>query len=316
MKRNNDKAVLSIDIGGSKLMVGIVDSTGKVLSRKKVLLKPDIKESLVFETIIRLSHNLINEFENTGIDCAGVAIPGLADPDKGIWIYSPFSGLRNIKIGDILSNQLHLPVFIDNDVNVCAYAEKLYGSCKDISDYLWVTVSNGIGGGVVVNGKLYVGANKNAGEIGHINVVEDGYMCKCGNKGCLEVYAAGPAIVRRYEEKTGHEGGKGTVSAKTIAGYARRGEQFAGEVYKETGYYLGKAIASAVNIINPQKVILGGGVAMDMELFFPELMDTVNQMVFKEANKNLIIERTALSYNAALIGATAIAQKGMGRVCL
>ena len=297
-------------------MVGIVDPTGRVVSKEKVLLKPDIEENFVFETIIRLSRNLLKEYRNTGIDCAGVAIPGLADSENGIWIYSCFSGLRDLKVADILSNELKIPVFIDNDVNACAYGEKIYGSCREVNDYIWVTVSNGVGGGLIINGSLYMGAYKNAGEIGHINVVENGYRCKCGNCGCLEAYVAGPAIARRYKEKTGYRCGYEALDAKSIAEAARKGDRHAREVYRETGHYLGKAIASAVNIINPQKVILGGGIAMDIDLFFAELKETVDDLKFKEANKDLIIEGTVLSYDAALIGAAATAQKGMRRVCL
>ncbi len=316
MKKETKKPILAIDIGGSKLIVGIVDHSGKVLLQEKVMLKKNTDEEYVFDTIIRKSYGLLDKLEGTAVGCAGVTIPGLADPDNGVWIYSCFSGLRNIKIGEILFKQLRVPVFIENDVNACAYGEKVFGSCKDTSDYLWITVSNGIGGGIFIDGRLYPGPYKNAGEIGHVNVVENGHRCKCGNNGCLEVYAAGPAIVRRYREKAGDKEENGALSAKSIAKRAREGERLAGDIYRETGYYLGKAIASAVNIINPQKVILGGGIAMDMDLFLPELKDTVDQMIFKEANKYLVIEKTALSYNAALIGAAAIAQKGMGGMYL
>ena len=316
MIKSINKPILSIDIGGSKLMVGVVDSSGRVLSKEIIFLKPDIDEEFVINTTIKLSSSLLNKFQNIDIDCAGVTVPGLTDSDKGIWLYSCFSGLRDLKIADILTYELKIPVFIDNDVNACAYGERLYGSCRDIDDFIWVTVSNGVGGGLFINGKLYIGAYKNAGEIGHINVVENGHICRCGNYGCLEAYAAGPAIVRRYCERTGSSSGGSGLNAKLIAEYAKKGDLSAIEIYKETGYYLGKAIASAVNIVNPRKVILGGGVAMDIELFFPELVETVENMKFKEANKELMIEKTGLSYDAALIGAAAVAQKGMGRVSL
>lgn len=225
--------------------------------------------------------------------------------------FLPMRSIRDFHIAEAMSDELHLPVFIENDVNACALGEIRYGFCKDVKDFIWITVSNGIGGCVVSNGEIHRGFNKNAGEIGHINVVENGYKCKCGNRGCVEVYAAGPAIVRRYCEKTGRSPEDPGIDAKYIAELAKSGDRTAKRVYGETGYYLGKAIAASVNVINPQKVILGGGVGMDMELFYPQMIKTACNRYFRDANRELIIEKTSLSYEAALIGAASIAFAGM-----
>ena len=168
------------------------------------------------------------------------------------------------------------------------------------------------------------GANKSAGEFGHICVNENGPMCKCGKQGCLEACAAGPAILRRYIELTsidqdesnalsGSSSGSlseslsESLNAEVIAGRAKNGDAAAIQVYEETGYYLGKAISTAVNILNPEKVILGGGVSASMDLFYPKLKETLDKMVFKQANPDILVEQTALGYNAALYGAAAIA---------
>ncbi|MBS3995145.1 MAG: ROK family protein [Alkaliphilus sp.] len=315
MKLNHDEMhSIAVDIGGSKLMVGIVDREGRVLTKEKEFLKADINEDEIMDLIIQTVAKIRQYNDELIIDGAGVAIPGLADVDKGVWVYSCFTGIRDYEIGRILSSKLNLPVYIDNDVNACAYGEKLYGVCMNDNDFLWVTVSNGVGGGIFLNGELYRGPFMNAGEIGHLIVEENNpAVCPCKNKGCLEAYAAGPAIVRRYMEKTKSVSreNKANLTAKDIADLARGGDSKAMETFRETGVYLGKAISHAVNILNVQKVILGGGVSLSMDLFIEPLLQTLDKWVFKDANPRLLIQKTAFDGDAALIGAAAICKRGV-----
>ena len=310
MLRNN-KLTIAVDIGGSKLMLGMVSREGEVIHKVKVPISCGITAEQVIDIILSNVYAMKAQFQGGVFDGVGVAIPGLADADTGVWIYSCFSGIRDFNISGILSEELKLPVFIGNDVNVCAMGEKIFGACRDDEDFVWITVSNGVGGGLVLNGRIYNGAFKNAGEIGHINVVENGELCPCGNQGCLEAYASGVAIARRYQKETAmdSEDARFAVSAKEIADMARAGDKLASKIYHETGHFLGKAIASVANVVNPSKVILGGGVSMDMDLFIDSLKSTVKREAFMEANRNLKIERTALLYDAALIGAAAMAQE-------
>ncbi len=304
----SSRTVLSIDIGGSKLMVGLVDMEGKVIIKEREDLSRDIEKDQLLNKIVFLVEKVKKACPGISIEAAGVAIPGLADSNTGMWVYSCFSGISDFPIASELSALLGLPVFIDNDVNVCAYGEKIFGICRDVDDFFWVTVSNGIGGGLVLNGELYHGAYGSSGEIGHVIVEEvNGRLCPCGNRGCLEAQASGQAIAMAYEELTGIKG----VTAKAIADLAKTGDDSAIQVYREAGFYLGKGIAAFVNALNPAKVVLGGGVSMAAELFLPSLRVTVNQYMFRSANERLLIEETALGYDAALIGAAAIAWKGI-----
>lgn len=305
-----NEAVVSIDIGGSKILAGIINCRGEVLFQKYLPMEETITEKYLTRCIEKLINALKKQIGNTHISGAGITVPGLADTENGILVYAPYSGIRNYKIGSIVSNKLNVPVFIENDVNACAIAEKKFGKCKQVDDFIWITISNGVGGAVFINGCLYTGFNSGAGEIGHVNVVENGYLCGCGNKGCLEMYASGMGIVRRYIEKYKNSM-ISNPTAKSIAEAAKKGDQNSIEIYKETGYYLGKAISHAVNMLNPEKVILGGGVAMDMDLFGSVMEKTLQAMVFKEPNKNIKYEKTGLGYNAALIGAAAVAFKKM-----
>lgn len=298
------KHVLAVDIGGSKLIVGVVDETGRIAAKKKHLWER-LDEKSVLDTVIQSGKDMLGSFDGE-ISGIGITIPGLCDPAKGIWIESCFSGLVDIPIREAVSSAFGLPVAIENDVNTCALAEKMFGCCQDTTDFVWVTVSNGCGGALFLNNALYRGQAGNAGEIGHVIVEEDGFECSCGNKGCLEIQAAGPGIVRRYLQKNPVST---DIDAAEVAKRARDGEAAAQEVYRDEGVYLGRAIAAAVNLVNPQKVIIGGGVSASFDLFADTLRKTVMQRIYRSANQGLMIETTALGYYAPLIGAAALALK-------
>lgn len=297
------KNVLAFDIGGSKFVVGIVDMTGNVVKSRKHMWG-ELNEKGVLEVVIRAGREMLGKFDKE-VNAIGVSIPGLCDPKKGVWVESCFSGLANIPIREVLESELKLPAAIENDVNACALAEKMFGCCKQVSDFIWVTVSNGCGGALFLDNKLYCGYSGNAGEIGHVIVEEEnGFECGCGNKGCLEIQAAGPGIVRRYKAKSKDSA---SVTAADVAKRAREGNAAALEVYRDEGMYLGRAIAAAVNMVNPQKVVIGGGVSASFDLFAKELQKTVSQRIYRGANKDLVIETTALGYYASLIGAASLA---------
>jgi predicted NBD/HSP70 family sugar kinase len=304
MKKN----IMAIDIGGSKLLVGIVDENGQVLaSRKSQFINPS--QGSVLDNIIAECKELLREGHDfSGL---GISVPGLVDSRNGMWIYSCFSKISNFPIAELLSKEFNCPVFIENDANNCVYGEKIFGHAKNVSDFIWITVSNGVGSGIFLDNKLFNGWGGNAGEIGHVNVVDDGYICPCGNKGCLEAYASGPSIVRRFSQKTGFK--IHGLTAKDIAELAKSGNEDAIEIFNETGFYLGKAIATAVNLLNVQMVVLGGGITMAYPLFENSMLETANKLVYRKANKSFIIKRTALNYEASLIGAAAYAMSGIAK---
>ena len=306
------RKVLSVDIGGSKLLVGIVDETGKVLCRRKrAFHDPDreqVTQFIVEESRAVLADSSWKDDPSEEVQAIGVSIPGLADSEKGLWVYAPFSKIADLDMRGLLQDAFGKPVYLDNDGNVCAVGEKRFGCAKEVDDFLWITVSNGVGAGLMLNGRLYDGAFKGAGELGHIKVVENGVVCPCGAKGCLEAYAAGPGISRRYQEKTGAET---RLTAQEIAELARRNDAAALEVFREEGYYLGKAIASAVTLLNLPLAVIGGGVAGAFDLFEPELQKTLREQMFLSANKNFKVLPTALGYEASLIGAGALAFQGL-----
>ena len=294
------KTYLCLDIGGSKYLVGLIGRDGTILASRKGSW-PKLTESAILDTVCSEAESVMLETGSAPVAC-GITIPGLADPARGIWIEAQFSGIRNFAICDKVSSRLELPCFCDNDAQAYSLAEMIFGSCRNEKDFLYVNVSNGIGGSVVSGGRLIYGARGNAGEFGHCVVVPGGRPCKCGSRGCLEMYAAGPAIARNYQEAGGSP-----ADAKEIADRARAGEALAREVYTREGSLLGDVIAKAVNILNPSKVVLGGGVAGAFDLFGPSLKQTVLDEVYTSANPDVEILPTPLGYMAGLYSAAAIA---------
>ena len=297
---------LAIDIGGSKCVVGLVDDQGDVLAKRRFVWQA-LNEQAMLEDIFREGRALVKEHPALSPAFIGASIPGLADPEKGLWVEASFSGIRDLPIAAALSEGFHLPAYIDNDGQACALAERLFGAGRDVDDFLYITVSNGIGGSIFANGRLYGGANGTAGEFGHCTVVEDGRPCKCGLTGCLEAHAAGPAIARNYQELGGAPLPDGKAAdAAEIARRARAGEESALQAFRLEGMYLGKIIATACNLLNPAKVILGGGVSLAFPLFEASLWETVHKHLYRTANPGLQILPTPLGYDGGLLGAAAV----------
>lgn len=300
--------VLSLDMGGSKFIVGLVDDAGEILASQHHAWTELTPEEVVRD-VIGAAKALLAAHPQHRPAAIGATIPGLADAARGLWVESSFSGIRNLPIAPLLREALSLPAFIRNDIQACAMAERRFGCCRDTDDFLWVTVSNGIGGAIFAEGRLLTGSRGNAGEIGHVVVVEgkSARLCKCGHHGCAEIQASGWAVPLNYQEL----GGKPGPDAREIAQRARQGESTAQETWRLEGVYLGRAIGAAVNLLNPAKVVLGGGVALSFDLFQQPLLDTLKSHVYLTANPNFSVMPTPLGYHAALLGAAALGLQGL-----
>jgi glucokinase len=318
------RIALSIDMGGSKFIAGLVDESGTILVSEKhrwsemAAGKPVSAEGLV-EDVKTACRAILAENPRYVPVVMGATIPGLADPEKGLWVEASFSGIRNLPFAAIMEKEFGLPVRVENDVNACALAERNFGCCSGknslgtpeapVDDFLWITVSNGIGGCVFANGKLYTGATGNAGEIGHV-IVEEGPLarpCKAGHSGCAEMHASGRGLAKNYLTLGGEWNIAGEIpNAKTIDALARKGDPVAVAAYEMEGLYLGRAIGAAVNLLSPQKVVIGGGVSLGFDLFKTSLERSLDAHVYRNANPSLIVEPSPLGYNAALLGAAVL----------
>ncbi|MDO4493544.1 MAG: ROK family protein [Clostridia bacterium] len=294
------KNALCFDMGGSKIVCGVVREDGAVLWKLHEKWAPKSAEE-VLGTMHRMGDAAIAALPGEEIGIIGANIPGIADPVTGTWLEASFSGLSNIPVAADLSAYFGLPCWADNDGQTCALAEKVFGAAKDCDHFLYLTVSNGVGGAVYSNG-LITGCGNHAGEFGHCVVVPGGRQCNCGQKGCLERYAAGPGIQRTWEEMTGE-----TKSAEELAALARSGNAEAQKVWELEGQYLGRIIAVAANLMNPEKVIIGGGISLAFGLFYPSLKATVDAQCYADPNHPLELLATPLAYDGGLLAAAALA---------
>lgn len=302
----SNEIYLTLDVGGSKYIVALLSREGEIIARRggvwKELTAEGVLSQLLGEARILM--------EETGIKpvACGVTIPGLADPKRGMWVEAQFSGIRDFAICDEIEKALGIPAYCENDGQAYGLAEMVFGCCKDVDDFLFVNVSNGIGGAIISGGRLLAGCSNFAGEIGHCNLIPGGRPCNCGQKGCLETYAAAAGIAKNYEELGGapDENGK-PAQAKLIAERARAGEQAAIETFEMEGRYLGRIIAMAVNLLNPKRIVIGGGVSLAFDLFKDSLERTLREQIYAYANSDFDVLPTPLGYEAGLYSAAAIA---------
>ncbi len=296
-----DDHVVAIDIGGSKICVGIINIYGLILEQQRMLITLPYDGDMIIEYIHQLLLQL--KYPNWNTLRAGVTIPGLCDSENGMWIYSSFSGIKNFPIVEKLSKILKSTIEIENDVNASALAEAWCGNTTQYSHFYWITVSNGIGGAIVINNILYKGAYGYAGESGH-NYQASTY----GNAIVddeLENLASGSAISRQYKILSTRE----CVDAKEVALLAKSGDIHAQKVYHNVGIFLGKEIAHIANILNPGCIVLGGAVSLDFDLFKSSLLETYHSYRFTAATNEIPIIKSKFPKDAAFYGAAALAFK-------
>lgn len=286
------------DIGGTTLRVALADEEGKIVARRSEPHQTTDAQAVIEKTAREIS--ALADAHGGVLSGVGAAVPGPLDFRRG-WIhFSPNLGWRDVGFAADLSARLHLPVVLDDDANCAALGEKWLGAGIEANDFVYLIIGTGIGGGLVLNGALYRGATGGAGEIGHGTLVPDGPLCSCGNHGCLEALAAGPAIARRANELMPGE----RLTAQMVIERARTGEGTARHVINEAGYYLGIGLANVVNLLNPEVIAIGGGVALDAgELLLAPARTEMRRRAFASSADAVRVELAQLGDDAGLIGA-------------
>ena len=295
---NTKTSIFAVDIGGSKLICGILSREGRILQSHRSTYPTGYSVNDLLALIEK-------EYYELGADqCCSVCaatVPGLCDITTGTWLYSPFSGIENIQITEHLTKITGLPSCADNDVNLSALAERYFGACQNCNDFLWITISNGIGGGLFLNGDLYRGEHLTAGEIGHVIVEESGRLCGCGKHGCLEAMASGASLSAIYEEMYHKK-----MGTKDIATLAFQGDKNAISLFQQAGFYIGKAAAHTINLLGLRTVVLGGGMSESFSLLQTGIQDALDRCVFKQANPTVNVIPSPLGSYAALKGCAAL----------
>ncbi|GEM74725.1 DNA-binding transcriptional regulator NagC [Vibrio sagamiensis] len=240
--------------------------------------------------------NFINSCSHSIDQLIAIAItlPGLVDPTTGVIKYMPNTDIDNLALSDIISEKFDIACFVGNDVRSMALAEHYFGASQDCQDSILVSVHRGTGAGIIVNGQVFLGFNRNVGEIGHIQIDPLGEQCQCGNFGCLETVAANPAIIQRVEKllAQGYESSLRqleVITIQDICTHALNGDELAKQSLVRVGNQLGKAIAMTINLFNPQKVVIAGDITAAEDIIFPAIQRNVENQSLKTFHTELPI---------------------------
>lgn len=316
------KNFIGVDLGGTKIAAGLLNQEGEILDRLQVLTNAAEGPSAVVGRIIEVIRKIMSRSGLGREDVMGIGIgaPGPLNVRTGVVISPPnLHGWHNVPLKDLVEQKVGVPTFIDNDANVAALAEHRLGAGRGTREMIYITVSTGIGGGIIINGELYHGFSDIAGEVGHITIDVDGPLCSCGNAGCLEELSSGRAVARTAREALA-KGGPSLmrelcggdiqlVSPELVGEAAVQSDPMALAVVEQIGTYLGIGVASLVNILNPQRVVIGGGVSKIGTPLFQVVRRTVRERAVSSCADVVEIVPAELGDDVGIIGA-AILVKG------
>lgn len=317
--------IIGVDLGGTNIVVGVLPidgGDGEVLALRKVTTDAHRGAKYVVDRIIGLiadaREEVVSRHGAATDSFAGVGIgsPGPLNRKTGTVINTPNLGWRNFPLRDLIANAVGLPATLDNDANCATYGEWWLGAGRNVDTLVGLTLGTGIGGGIVLGGKIFHGVSDAAAEIGHMTIDSTGRRCNCGNYGCLEAYASGPAIAARAVEgiEAGAEsllpglveGKLEAVTAATVYEAVVLGDPYANDVMRETAKLLGTGIANIINVLNPEMIVISGGVTRAGDHLFVPLRAEVRRRAFRVAEEACQIVSARLPGTAGVIGAAGV----------
>lgn len=308
------KYVIGVDLGGTKISTALADVEGNIKSQITIPTEAQEGEIPVLNKIISSIETVIKDWKVTTEDvlCIGIGSPGPLDAKTGVIITTPNLPFKNFRLTEPIKEKFNLPVYLDNDANVAAIGELIFGAGKGTKNMVYFTVSTGVGGGAIIDGKIYRGNTSNALEIGHMTVSNEGPRCGCGNIGCLEAMASGTAIAKRGKEAAESKVETSLKGYENVTSYevfmeAATGDKVAKGIVDTALNYLGIGIANAIAIFDPEMVIIGGGVSKVGEVVFNKVQEVVNVRCFKSMAEACKIVPAGLGADAGVIGAVALA---------
>lgn len=298
--------VFAVDLGGTHLRSAAVDENGNIHDRKKSSTPDTSNPDEIVKAIVNAARACEKE---ASIASTCVAVPGTVNVETGTVLTIPnVRSLKGFNLAGALQRELHHPVIIENDANAAAMGELWKGAARDISTMICITLGTGVGGGIILDGKLWRGVDGSAGEIGHTTVEpHGGVICGCGSEGCLEVYASATALVRMLKETDSPPRDVADVSAEKIYRAAKDGDPVAVKVFRQMGEYLGIGLAILVNILNPEMIVIGGGVANAWELFGEPALQEMRNRAFPLPGSRVKVRPAECGDNAGLLGAARLA---------
>lgn len=305
---------IGVDIGGTNLVAGVVNDECKIIARAKTPTAPERGYMAVLNDVAQLCHDVAAK-ANVGIEdikWIGIGSPGSVDAENGIFIFAGNIPFRNTPVIKILSEHINRPIYIGNDADAAALGEVYAGAAKDCSSALLVTLGTGIGGGIILDKKIYSGYRGGGIEIGHTVIEVDGQQCTCGRKGCWEAYASATGLIRMTKEAMEadkdsalHETAKaeGKVSARTAFTAARKGDATGKAVVDKYIKYLSAGLTNMINVLHPEMLCIGGGVCNEGDYLMTPLIEQTHREAFKGFNNLPTIRVAELGNDAGIIGA-------------
>lgn len=315
------KYYIGIDIGATNTKYALLDKNARI-KIKKVIATTAYKNEYEFVSISRdIICGILRELKlkRDEVFGTGIGAPGAIDSVKGIVHY--FVNIRRWKevpLKKIMESKIKIPTYVDNDVNVMTMGEFYYGAGKGARNMIGLTLGSGVGGGLILEGRIYRGTALAGGEIGHMPINVIGPKCLCGGSGCMEVYVGNKYIVKRYKESTRAQGHKTQVknlelTPKVIYERARSGDRMAVKVLRDTGIYLGICLSGVINLLNPEIVVIGGGVANAGRFIFDSVKETIKKRAMPLPAKTVRITKAKLGEDAGVIGAVALVKEKQAR---
>jgi len=317
-KQGSGRPTIGLDVGGTKIAGGVIDAAGAIVERTQVPTAADHPETIVAD-MIKVARDLSAKIPD--VAAVGVGAAGLVDSARGVILGAPNLAYRDVAVGETITKELGLPAIVDNDANVAALAEAIHGAGREAGDQIMVTVGTGIGGGIIIDRRIYRGHYGVGAELGHMIVDPDGPVCGCGNRGCWEAVASGNAIGKLARQRV--EGGAGpdvlaraggdiaAITGELVGEAAQDGDPFARDVLAEIGRLLGIGFASIVNIFDPEIIVVGGGAAAgNGELLLAPARESMTAHILGTAWRRPVRVVTAeLGNDAGIVGAAVLARE-------
>jgi N-acetylglucosamine repressor len=296
---NSAFSIVGVDIGPDMIECVMADLSGKISNRSSSKLSTPITDSQFLTILKECIHTCIGSppTSNEKIIGIGVAMHGVVEVETGTSLVAPILGLKNIPIKEELEKEFDLDVKVENDARAIALGESWFGDHGPLESMLVINIGRGVGAGLVMNGNLYHGSDDIAGEVGHMTIDLHGDVCECGNRGCLQTFITGPAIARRAQ----HE-----LSGEQMYELAVSGDENILSVFKETGEIIGVGLTNLIHIINPEKIVLSGGVTKSEKLILPEIRKTIEERALTPKAKQTAVSISKLGDDATLKGAVAL----------
>jgi len=322
MGNNAAEYVVGVDVGGTKIYAGVFNSGMECVGTARLSTKSDRGAEAVIERIARCVRDAVDECDLSlnQVRGIGAGAPGAVDPEAGRVIFAPNLDWKDVLLKKALEKDLEVPVFVENDCNICAlgvYEMELKSKPQHV---VGIFIGTGIGGGLIINGEMYAGFNKTAGEVGHMVILAGGPKCSCGNNGCFEALASRTAIFRQIKEAV--EEGQKTVLTEMLGPKLedlrsgdlrkaiRRGDKFVSRIVEQAAEYTGMAVANLINLLNPEVIVLGGGVIEALE---DEMMGIIAETATKGAlagtAKGVEIVASKLGDEAGIVGGAVLARR-------